>query len=169
LRPATPGCGPDQRLQVRLDEVRGAPLANLRDVLLALRPREFIVGLRFGAAEGQRVHAIRHCPPHFEECVAADRAAGKQSFVDLEVVQQPASIGRQLFHCDRAFAQFRLPVPTQIGNDQPIPGRQNLSQRQPEAMVQRRGMQKHHAGSLPERGAEELRAVGVIEHCARLF
>src|SRR6202034_512286 len=138
LRPAAAGGGTDDGFDGRLDEFGRAAFADEGDVLLTLSAGRMVVGLRFGAAEGQGFDASGDGSPDFVQGVAADGASGKEGFAEVEVVEETGGVGGELFNGDGGWrgigAGFGLAVATEVGNDQLIFGRENFGNGEPEAV-----------------------------------
>ena len=81
-----------------------------------------------------------------------------------DVVEETGSVGRELFDGDRAFSGFGLSVAAKIGDDEAIFGGKHGGERQPETMIDRRGMEENDGRAVSLRGEKQLRVAGVEEH-----
>ena len=156
LWPAAMGGGAEESFEIGFDELGGAALANLRDVLLAFGTGGVGVALRFRRAEGEGLDAVGRGAPNFIERVAANRAAGEERLAEAEVIEEACGVGSELLDGDGAFASLRLAVSAQVRNDEAVFRGQVVGDGNPEAVIEGRRVEENHARALAERGVKEF-------------
>ncbi len=94
--------------------------------------------------------------PEFEDGVAADRNSDQRSAADVGIIHHRGNIGGMLRHCRRTFADARVSVTAQIGQDQAISRRESLRDGQPEFMIDGKGMQQNDWRAVAQRPVGDL-------------